>query len=398
MIPVEKIKILAHESATMVKDIREHLHANPELSFNEVQTAQYIAELLEKWDIPFKSNIGGNGIVAWIKSPLKGKNIALRADIDALPIDEKNNIPYCSVNKGVMHACGHDLHTASLLGTLYILNQVKETFSGSVWAIFQPAEEKLPGGAQAMLNDPFFADKQFDAVIAQHVFPDLPAGTIGIKGGKYMASTDEIYVTLNGKGGHAATPHQINDTVLIASQIIVSLQQIVSRHALPTIPTVLSFGKFIANGATNIIPNEVILEGTFRTFNEEWRSKALSLITKIIRETANTHGIEAEIKIVNGYPALINSEQLASKISEISKIYMGNEQVKELEMRMTAEDFAYFAQKYPAVMYRIGTGGTDESSFPLHSPQFNINPSVYTYAHGLMAWITIKLLENENMD
>ena len=390
---LEKIKSLASENAELVKAIREHLHRHPELSFNEVQTAQYIANTIEKWKIPYKNNIGGNGIVAWIHGSSIGKNIALRADMDALPIEEKNDISYCSANKGVMHACGHDLHTASLLGALYVLNQIKEEISGTVWAIFQPAEEKLPGGAQAMLNDCFFSDKVFDAIIAQHVFPDLPAGTIGIKGGKYMASTDEIYITLKGKGGHAATPHQINDTVLIASLIIVSLQQIISRYALPTIPSVLSFGKFIANGATNIIPNEVFLEGTFRTFNEEWRSKALKLISKITHETAKIHGIEADVKIVNGYPALVNDELIAKKLVEYSQVYLGSEHVKELEMRMTAEDFAYFAQKYPAVMYRLGTGGTNESSYPLHSPQFNINPAVYSYSHGLLAWLAVNLLQ-----
>lgn len=390
---LEKIKSLASENTELVRTIREHLHRHPELSFNEVQTAQYITNMLEKWKIPYKNNIGGNGIVAWIHGSSSGKNIALRADMDALPIEEKNDIPYCSANKGVMHACGHDLHTASLLGSLYVLNQIKEEISGTVWAIFQPAEEKLPGGAQAMLNDRFFSDKVFDAVIAQHVFPDLPAETIGVKGGKYMASTDEIYITLKGKGGHAATPHQINDTVLIASLIIVSLQQIISRYALPTIPSVLSFGKFIANGATNIIPNEVYLEGTFRTFNEEWRSKALKLITKITHETAKIHGIEADVKIVNGYPALVNDELIAKKIVEYSQVYLGSEHVKELEIRMTAEDFAYFAQKYPAVMYRLGTGGTNESSYPLHSPQFNINPAVYSYSHGLLAWLAVNLLQ-----
>lgn len=390
---LEKIKSLASENAELVKEIREHLHRYPELSFNEAQTAQYIVNTLEKWQIPYKNNIAGNGIVAWVKGSSNGKkNIALRADIDALPIEEKNDISYCSTNKGVMHACGHDLHTASLLGSLHILNQIKEEISGTVWAIFQPAEEKLPGGAQAMLNDRFFSDKVFDAVIAQHVLPDLPAGTIGIKGGKYMASTDEIYITLKGNGGHAATPHQINDTVLTASLIIVSLQQIVSRYSLPTIPSVLSFGKFIANGATNIIPNEVFLEGTFRTFNEEWRLKALKLITKITQETAKIHGIEAEVKIVNGYPTLVNNELLAKKIVEYSQAYLGSEHVKELEIRMTAEDFAYFAQKYPSVMYRLGTGGTNESSYPLHSPQFNINPTVYSHSHGLLAWIAVNLL------
>lgn len=394
MTTLETIKKLVIKNASLVKEIREHLHSYPELSFNETNTAKYIEETLKKWNIPFQNNIGGNGIVAWVKGIRSGKNIALRAEMDALPIEEKNNVPYCSKNKGVMHACGHDFHTASLLGALYILNQIEKKFEGCIYAIFQPAEEKLPGGAQAMLKDSFFADKYFDAVIAQHVFPDMPAGTIGIKGGKYMASTDEIYITLKGKGGHAATPHQINDTILIASHIIVSLQQVVSRYAQPTIPCVLSFGKFIANGATNIIPNEVQIEGTFRTINEEWRSKALQLITKIIQDTANTHGVIADVKIVNGYPALNNNEHIAEKLLKYSQTYLGIEHVQELEMRMTAEDFAYFAEKYPAVMYRIGTGGTTNSSFPLHSPQFDINPAVYAYSHGLLAWIALNFIQN----
>jgi len=391
---INTIKQLAVETASLVKEIREYLHQHPELSFNEVETADYICQWLDKWNVSYKNNIGGNGIVAWINGKEKGKNIAFRADIDALPIEEKNNVSYSSVNKCVMHACGHDLHTAALLGAIYLLQSLKNEFNGTFWAIFQPAEEKLPGGAQAMLNDPFFNDLNFDAVLAQHVFPDLPAKEVGIKAGKYMASTDELYITLKGRGGHAATPHQVTDTVLIASQIIVLLQQIVSRKALPTIPTVLSFGKFIANGATNIIPNEVYIEGTFRTFDENWRNEALKLIEKITKETAQTFGAEAEVVIKNGYPALINNDSLAQKISSIAKTYLGDEKVKWLELRMTAEDFAYFAKQYPAVMFRLGTGGTPDTIYPLHSPQFNINEDVYTFSHGLITWMVLQLLND----
>ncbi|NSW44981.1 MAG: amidohydrolase [Bacteroidales bacterium] len=394
MISVDKIKQLAFETAFLLKEIREHLHQHPELSFNEVETAKYISQWLEKWGIEHKNNIGGNGIVAWIKGREKGKNIAFRADIDALPIDEKNEVPYGSVNKGIMHACGHDLHTASLLGALYLLQSLRNEFNGTIWGIFQPAEEKLPGGAKAMLSDAFFNELYFDAVIAQHVFPDLPAGEVGIRAGQYMASTDELYITIKGRGGHAATPHQITDTVLIASHIIVSLQQIVSRKALPTIPTVLSFGKLIANGATNIIPNEVYMEGTFRTFDENWRKQALQLIEKITKETAQTFGAEAIVHIKNGYPALINNDVLANKILLLAKTYLGDENVKWLDMRMTAEDFAYFAQQYPAAMFRLGTGGTNTTSFPLHSPQFNINEDVYKFSHGLLVWMAIQLLND----
>lgn len=394
MITIELIKEFAKKSSSIVKEIREYLHQYPELSFQETNTADYICKWLEKWNLPYKNKIGGNGIVTWINGTETGKNIALRADIDALPIEEQNKVPYSSKNKGIMHACGHDLHTASLLGSLYILNQLKNEFSGTIWGIFQPAEEKLPGGAQAMLKDDFFKNKMFDAVIAQHVLPDLPAGYIGIKNGRYMASTDEIYITIKSKGGHAAAPHQITDIVLITSQIIVSLQQIVSRKANPIIPSVLSFGKVIANGATNIIPSEVKIEGTFRTFDEKWRKEALSLIEKIIKEMASTMGATAEVLILNGYPVLINNEKISQQILQHSRQYLGNGYVKNLEMRMTSEDFSYFAERYPSVMYRLGTGGTTETSFPLHSPKFNINEDVYSITHGLMVWNAIKLLND----
>jgi amidohydrolase len=382
----------AKESSTLIREIREWLHQHPELSFNEVETASYITHKLSNWNIPFRQNIGGHGIIAWIEGSLPGKNIALRAEIDALPIEEANNVLYASKNKGIMHACGHDVHTAFLLGAIKILSEIKHELQGTIYGIFQPAEEKIPGGAYLMLQDEFFKNLKFDAVIAQHVLPDLPSGHIGIKPGPYMASTDEIYITIKGKGGHAATPHQINDTVLAASQLVVNLQALVSRFTNPTIPTVLSFGKFIANGATNIIPNEVKLEGTFRTFDEEWRQKALSQIIHTTHHIAKSMNVEADIKILNGYPSLINNNDLFEKIKAIVETFLPNEKIEILEMRTTAEDFAYFAQKYPSLMYRIGTGGLEYCSHPLHSPNFNVNEEIFSFAHGLLAYIAYKLL------
>jgi amidohydrolase len=393
MITLDSIKKSAAESAGLVKQIREQLHQHPELSFHEEKTAAFICEKLDAWKIPYKANIAGNGILAWIDSRKPGKSVAIRADIDALPIVEQNEVEYISENKGVMHACGHDVHTASLLGTLYLLNQLKDEFTGKIYGIFQPAEEKLPGGAQAMLNSPEFQKLHFDVVLAQHVEPNLPAGKIGVRRGKYMASTDEIYVTLKGKGGHAATPHQITDTVLIASNIIVALQQIVSRKANATIPSVLSFGKFIANGATNIIPDEVYLEGTFRTMNEEWRKEALHTIKSMIEDMAHTMGAEVDVHIVNGYPALENNPVLTQKIADFAQEYLGKENVEELTLRMTAEDFSYFAQRYPSVMYRLGTGEKNKDFYPLHSARFNVNDDIFTLSHGLLTWFAVKLLE-----
>lgn len=387
----EYFKLKAIETSKLFSETREWLHKHPELSFNEKQTASYIAQTLKKWNIPFRENIGGYGIVAWIEGSNAGKTIAIRADIDALSIEEKNSIAYASINKGIMHACGHDVHTACLLCAMFLLNEIKHELNGTIYAIFQPAEEKIPGGAIAMLQDVFFQNLKLDAVIAQHVSPELPVGCIGIKHGAYMASTDEIYITIKGKGGHAAIPHQITDTVLSASQLIVSLQSIASRHANPNVPTVLSFGKFIANGATNIIPNEVHLEGTFRTFDEEWRKAALTQIQNITHHISKAMNTEAEIKILNGYPSLINNHKLFNDIQSIAQTFLPKENVVELEMRTTAEDFAYFAQRYPSLMYRLGTGGADYCSFPLHSPNFNVNNEIFSFAHGLMAYFAYKL-------
>lgn len=389
---ITKIKQIAEKYSNNVLEYRRYLHQHPELSFNESNTSEYIADFLSKNKIQFKKGIAKTGILAVIEGSKSGKTIALRADMDALPINEQNNCDYKSANDGVMHACGHDVHISSLMGTILILNEIKNELSGKMLFVFQPAEEKLPGGAKQMLEEGIFNEYKPDMVIAQHVNPSMKAGTIGFKSGMYMASTDEIYLTVKGKGGHAAMPHQITDTVLIASHIIVALQQIVSRKAFAAIPTVLSFGKVIANGATNIIPDEVKIDGTFRTMNEDWRKEALSQIKFISQNIAKTMGAECDVNIMNGYPSLINDNNITQKAKKLTEQYIGKENVIDLDIRMTAEDFSYFAQAYPSTMYRLGTSGKAENTnSPLHSAHFDIDESVLHFSHGLMAWIALNL-------
>ncbi len=390
-----KLNELAAKYADKVIEFRHHLHANPELSFQENETSLFITNFLNENRISFKNNIAGNGILAIIEGSKPGITIALRADIDALPISEQNSCSYKSQNSGVMHACGHDVHTSSLMGVMLILNELKSELSGKFLFVFQPAEEKLPGGAKQMLDEGIFNEHKPALIIAQHVNPSMKAGTVGFKSGMYMASTDEIYITVKGKGGHAAMPHQLTDTVLISSHIIVALQQIVSRKAFAAIPSVLSFGKVIANGATNIIPDEVNIEGTFRTMNEEWRKEALKEIELMSKSIAKSMGGDCDVRIMHGYPSLINNENITEKSRKFSQEYIGTENVIDMDIRMTAEDFSYFAQEYPATMYRLGTANNNEdTNHPLHSSRFNIDESVLEMTHGLMAWIAINLTLN----
>lgn len=390
-------KLEAFYSSEVIK-IRNHIHSDPELSFREFKTSDYICNFLLKNNIPFRKNIAGTGILAEINGKNPGITIALRTELDALPVVEENTCKYHSKNKGVMHACGHDVHMASLMGAALILNKVKDEINGKALLIFQPAEEKLPGGAKQMLDENVFAGLKPHAIIAQHVNPSLKAGMVSYKEGLYMASTDEIYLTVKGKGGHAAMPYQINDTVLASSHIIIALQQIVSRMNNPATPSVLSFGKFIANGATNVIPGEVNIEGTFRTFDEKWRKKALKLIAQMATSVANSMGVQCAVNIINGYPSLYNNEKLTARLIKYSGEYLGKKNVIESGIRMTAEDFAYFAQKYPSVLFRLGTAGdSSETQFPLHSSRFDIDRLVLDFSHGHLAWLAIRLLEEQKL-
>ncbi len=391
---IEKIKKKSAEIFNEIVDIRRCIHKNPELSYQEKETSEYIEKKLAEYGIEYISGFVKYGILGIIKGKNAGKTIALRADIDALPIQEKNIDDFSSKNDGVMHACGHDVHLASLLGTAKILNNIKNEFNGTVLLVFQPAEEKLPGGAKLMMEEGVFNKYIPDIVIGQHVLPDMKVGNVGFKSGMYMASTDEIYLTIKGKGGHAAMPHELVDTVLIASQIIVSLQQIVSRKANASIPSVLSFGKFIANGATNIIPDEVKIEGTFRTMNEEWRKNAHKEITKIAQQTAQLMGGTCDVNIVGGYPFLKNDVDVTEKAINFAKQFLGEENVENMEIRMTAEDFSYFSQKYPSTFYRLGTMNSNSSEiFPLHSSHFKVDENAMKNSTGLMAWIAFSFLK-----
>lgn len=396
MITIEQIKEeIRNEFPELVKT-RRHLHANPELSFKEFETADFISGFLRDWGIPHKTGVGGNGIVGIIrgKNP-DSKIIALRADMDALPITELNQVEYKSLNTGVMHACGHDVHTTCLLGASKILNQLKNEFEGSIKLIFQHAEEKLPGGAIQMIEAGALKNPVPDAIVGQHVFPDLEVGKVGFKSGMYMASSDEINLFVRGKGGHAAMPEKINDTVLAASQIIVALQQIVSRKATPQMPTVLSFGKIVADGAYNVIPNEVSIFGTFRTFDEEWRAKAHEEITLIAQSVAVAYGCECEVVIEKGYPFLVNDEKITKKARGAAIEFLGKENVIELKMRMTAEDFASYSQLAPACFYRLGTANAARGiNSALHTPTFDVDEKSIETGTGLMVWIALKELQN----
>ena len=386
-----RIKELSDQYHQDIVNIRRHLHSYPELSFQEYETSKFIATQLNEMGVKFRSGIVKTGIEVILEGKNPGKSVKLlRADIDALPILEDSSASYCSRNEGVMHACGHDVHTSSLLGAIKILNETKDQWEGTIKAIFQPGEERLPGGASLMIEEGILENPKPEIAIGQHVFPELPAGKVGFKPGMYMASADEVYVTVKGKGGHAAIPHLNIDPVLIASHVVVGLQQIISRNVNPEIPCVLSFGKIIGMGATNVIPNEVKLEGTFRTMNEEWRFEAHKRMKKMAAQIAEAMGGTCELEVKVGYPFLVNDEELTLKSKDKAIEYLGESNVVDLNIRMTGEDFAYFSQEMPGCFYRLGTaspgGGKD---VPVHNSKFDIDEDALKTGMGLMAWLAV---------
>ncbi len=390
----ERIKRIANDNASKIVDIRHHLHSHPELSFQEFETAKYVAGALREMGLNPMEGIAKTGVSALIEGKNPGKKvIALRADIDALPITEANNVAYKSKNDGVMHACGHDVHTSSLLGTARILNELKDQFEGTVKLIFQPGEEKAPGGASLLIKEGILRNPSPQNILGQHVMPLIPVGKIGFREGLYMASADEIYITVKGKGGHAAMPDRNVDPVLIASHIIVALQQVVSRFATPTTPTVLSFGKVMAEGATNVIPNEVKIEGTFRTLNEEWRKEAKIKMKKLAEGLAESMGGACEFNILDGYPYLYNNEALTRRNRQFAVEYMGEENIVDLGIWMAAEDFAFYSQEIDACFYRLGVRNEAKGiTSNVHTPTFNIDEQALEIGSGLMAWLAINEL------
>jgi hippurate hydrolase len=392
MDPMHTIQGKADALLPQLKAIRQHLHRYPELSFEEKQTSAFIATELEKMGLPIQRDIGGTGITALIagKSPDK-KCIALRADMDALPIQEQNQTPYRSQHDGIMHACGHDVHTACLLGAARILNDLKEHLEGSIKLIFQPGEEKSPGGASLMIKEGVLTDPAPESIFALHVDPALPTGTVGFKTGQYMASADEIHIAIKGKGGHAAQPHLCIDPITIAATVLTTLQQVVSRRSNPLTPTVLSFGKIEGGHTTNVIPDQVVIAGTLRTFNETWRTEAITLIKNITQKTAEAFGAKAEIIIPAGYPSLYNDQQLTQSAIQEASNFLGKENVSSLDLRMTAEDFSFYAQKIKGCFFRLGTNENNERyTAPVHSPFFDIAEKAMATGAGMLSWLAFR--------
>lgn len=394
MIKAAQIQALASTLQNDLVSTRRHLHMHPELSFHEYETSAYVAARLTEMGIRFQEKVAGTGLVGIIEGKNPGKRaVALRADMDALPIEEANDVPYRSQNAGVMHACGHDVHTTSLLGAAQILLQLKDQFEGTVKLLFQPGEEKLPGGASMMIKEGVLENPKPAGVLGQHVMPLIPAGKVGFRSGIYMASTDELYLRVKGKGGHGAMPHLNIDPVLITSHLIVSMQQIVSRVANPTMPSVLSFGKVIANGATNVIPNEVYIEGTFRTLDEKWRAEAHQRMLDLAHQLVQSMGGTLEFEIRKGYPALVNDEALTASARRNAEEYLGKENVLDLDIWMAAEDFAFFSQQTSACFYRLGTRNEARGiTSSVHTPTFDIEEDALEIGAGLMAWLAVNEL------
>lgn len=392
----DQIRNLAGRLTDEITGIRRTIHANPELSFKEHETAGFVEGILDKWGISHERIIE-TGITGVVEGAKRGKYLVLRADLDALPIHEENSCEYRSKNQGVMHACGHDVHTAVLLGALKILATLKDEWNGTIRFIFQPGEELLPGGALKILESGLLDHPEPDCIIAEHVYPELPAGVFGFREGPYMASTDEVYFDVQGVGGHAALPHRVIDPVLIASHLIVGLQQIVSRRIPADIPSVLSFGKVNAPGTTNVIPSSVKIEGTFRIMNEQWRKIALDEIRKTAEGIVTSMGGTLICRIVAGYPELTNDPALTRKMTQLAMEYAGAENVEELPRRMTGEDFSRYAQRFPAVFYRLGTGGPGAGGAhfnnPVHHAEFDVDETSLTHGMGMMAWLAVGLLK-----
>lgn len=393
---INRIKTIAQQIKQETIDARRHLHAHPELSFHEYQTVAFVEKQLRAFGINHLEKKAETGLVALVEGKNPGKKtVALRADMDALPIIEQNEVSYKSQNHGVMHACGHDVHTASLLGAAKILHEIRDEFEGTVKLIFQPGEELIPGGASLMIKDKALENPKPSGIIGQHVMPMIPVGKVGFRKGMYMASADELYITVKGKGGHGAMPETLVDPVLIASHMIVALQQVVSRNASPKIPSVLSFGRVEALGATNIIPNEVKIQGTFRTLNEDWRAKAHQHMLQIAHGIVEGMGGQLDFEIRKGYPFLKNADALTEKAQQAAIDYLGEDNVLDLDIWMAAEDFAYYTQEIDGCFYRLGTRNESKGiTSGVHTPTFDIDEEALEIGSGLMAFIAVNELKN----
>lgn len=388
----EIIKNLAEKYGDEFIEIRRHLHAHPELSYQEFETSSFVQKKLSGWGIENKV-MAKTGVVGLIKGRNPEKRIiALRADMDALPITEANNVSYKSKNEGVMHACGHDVHTSCLLGAAKILNELKNEWEGTIKLIFQPGEEKNPGGASLLIKEGVLENPKPQAIFGLHVHPNLEVGKFSFRGGMVMASADELYITVRSKGGHAAAPQNTNDTVLAAAQLILNLQQVISRMNDPFNPSVLSITSIQGGNTTNVIPTEVKLMGTFRAMNEEWRFKAHDLIRNICQKTGELSGTNITAEIDVGYPFVLNNKTLNGKAKALAEVFAGKENISETEMRMGAEDFAYYSHIIPACFYRLGVGNIEKNiTSGVHTPTFNVDEEAIKNGMGMMAWLAVSI-------
>ncbi len=392
---INKIKEKTEQYFPDTQAIRHHIHSHPELSFQEYETAAFISGKLSDMGIEHQTGVAGTGIVALIKGKNPGKKcIALRADMDALPIQEANDVAYRSQNDGVMHACGHDVHSTCLLGAARILNELKDEFEGTIKLIFQPGEEKHPGGASLMIAAGVLEHPKPEAIFALHVYPHLPSGTAGFRAGQYMASADEIYITIEGKGGHAALPHQTIDPIAIAAQVITALQQVISRKSNPLIPSVLTFGKIAGGFATNVIPDRVEILGTFRTMDETWRYEAHKWIKDITEQVCTSFGATAMVEIPKGYPSLYNDPHVTTQAESWARDFIGAQNIHTLDLRMAAEDFSFYTHHAPGCFFRIGTSKNGEAfTAPVHNAKFDIDEEALKTGVGLMVWTAVNALK-----
>jgi amidohydrolase len=391
------IKELILEKSVEVKDeviqLRRHFHRHPELSYEERETANFICGWLDQNKIAYKKGIAGTGIIGTIKGKSGGKVIALRAEMDALPITERNVTEYSSLNTGKMHACGHDAHMAMLLGTTKLLNSISDKFSGTILLIFQPGEEKSPGGARLVIETGELNNPKPDIVIAQHVLPELESGKVGYKSGRYMASCDEIYITVTGKGGHAALPGLTTDQIYIASKLVIRLKErMLERQKAKNIPTVLGIGRISGEGATNIIPEKVFISGTFRTFDEQWRGEGLELVRSVSEETATEFGVKIDVNIAEGYPVLHNDETLTSLSIGFSEALLGKNKIETFETRMSSDDFSFYSALAPSLYYRVGIRKKDTEMLKLHTSDFDIDEAGMQTGVANLSWLVYNFL------
>lgn len=383
----ETIKSLATTYFEEYRSIRHHLHAHPELSFQEFETSKFVQNELSKLGIPY-TVMGTTGVIGILQGRPSDRIIALRADMDALPIHEENKVPYCSTNEGVMHACGHDVHTTCLLGAARILNELNDQWDGTIKLIFQPGEEKNPGGASILIKEGVLKNPIPQRIYGQHVHPQLEVGRMNFAAGKVMASADEIYITVKGKGGHAAKPNLTADTILTASQIVNALQQVISRNNNPLSPSVLSICSIQGGHTTNVIPSEVKMMGTFRAMDEKWRIEAHDRIRAIVEHTANANGAEVTLEISVGYPSVINDEATNTIAKSLAGELIGKENVGEAEISLGAEDFGYYTQEIPGCFYRLGTGNVSKGIVSgVHTPTFDIDEEAIKMGISMMAFL-----------